>query len=136
MIGYAPFVTIGWLRTFRNYSFVIPQVTVGLHTGDPGVGGTANVSETDILSDITFSDPTDDATTFVTTMTSTGSPPSWDITSATGEDITHISVWNGAERNTADWLLNARLSVIEHVVDGDVYRLGGGLTLELMRKAE
>ncbi len=136
MIGYSAYVTTGWLRTLRNYSFVIPQVTLGLHVGDPGVGALANVAETDLLTGVNFDDPVDDPETFVTTMNSTGTPPAWDVT-ATGEgqDIKYLSAWDGIDRDTANWLFNARLSVVERVVDGDVYRLGGGLTLELPRKA-
>ncbi len=137
MIGYSAYVTTSWLRTLRNYSFVVPQVTLGLHVGDPGVGGTANTAETDLLTGVSFSDPVDNPETFITTMTSTGTPPAWDITaSGDGQDITYLSAWNGLDRDTADWLFNARLSVIERVITGDVYRLGGGLTLELPRKAD
>lgn len=122
--GISEYLANGWLGTLRNIPFVVPVTCVQLHTDDPGLGGTSNVfaGASDLLA-ASFADPAGGI------LVTTGAPPSWDVSSA--GSIKYASVWDGFDSGSDNWLLNAVLSSPQTVANGDVFRLGGNITLKI-----
>lgn len=77
-----------WLNTLGGASFVAPGVWVQLHTGDPGVAQTANLSSNTTRNQIAL------APASAGTVNLASSPAPWNM-SAT-ETIAAISLWSAA----------------------------------------
>ncbi len=120
-VGISPFLANSWLGALSNIPFTIGITVVQLHTGDPGAAGTSNVSAVGGREVATFAAPVDGI------LSTTGNPPAWDI--STPETISYISVWDAY--TSGNWLWNARLEKAQTVANGDVFRLGGGITLRI-----
>lgn len=121
-VGISPFLANSWLGALRNTPFTIGITVVQLHTGDPGAAGTSNVStQATGREAATFSAPVDGL------LSTTGNPPAW--TAAGPETISYISVWDAY--TSGNWLWSARLEKAQTIADGDIFRMGSGMTLRI-----
>lgn len=128
-VGITPYFASGLLGTLRNTPFVVPQTCVQLFKGDPGSSLASNASAITTRMAANFAAPVAGADGM--TIATTGTPPSWDIGGLTGpETLSHIVVWNALTGGNGLWV--ARLGQPQTVVNGDVFTLGGGVSLTLM----
>jgi hypothetical protein len=89
-VGLSPSHAHGLLNVMRGVSYTgITTVTAGLHTGDPGVDGTANASAETTKKTVTWSAPAAGSMALAATV-------SWTSWSAGTETITHVSLWDGS----------------------------------------
>lgn len=125
-VGINPDLAAQWLSaTTRNTPFVVPQNCIQLHVGDPGTDADDNVSAMAQRMAASFAAPVESSGT-VTTST-TGTPPSWFMTAP--ETISYISVWDSLTGGS--WLWIARLNLPQVVANGDLFTMGGGVSLSI-----
>lgn len=125
-VGINPDLASQWLSaTTRNIPFVVPQNCVKLHVGDPGSAATANPSAVVSRMAATFASPVEASGSM--TVSTTGSPPSWNMTAP--ETISYISVWDALTGGS--WLWIARLNLPQVVANGDLFTMGGGISLTI-----
>lgn len=128
--GINPDLAVSWLAaTVRNTPFAVPLIGVKLHVGDPGSDATAFPSAVTTRMAASFAAPVE-ASGSVTTTT-TGTPPAWNMTAA--ETISYISAWDALTGGA--WLWIARLSVPQIVASGDLFTMGGGISLTILGTA-
>lgn len=128
--GINPDLASSWLSaTVRNTPFVVPLLGVKLHIGDPGSDATSNPSAVTTRMLASFAAPVEAAGSVTTTTT--GTPPAWDMTAA--ETISYISVWDSL--TSGSWLWIARLSTPQTVANGDLFTMGGGISLTIIGTA-
>lgn len=125
--GINPDLATSWLAaTVRNTPFVVPQIAVKLYVGDPGSDATANPSAVTTRMLASFAAPVE-ASGSVTTTT-TGTPPQWNMTAA--ETISYIATWDAL--TGGGWLWIARLNTPQIVANGDLFTMGGGISLTIL----
>ena len=125
-VGINPDLASNWLAaTTRNIPFVVPQNCIQLHVGDPGSAGTANPSAVTFRMAASFASPVETSGTM--TVSTTGTPPSWNMTAP--ETISYISVWDALTGGS--WLWIARLNLPQVVANGDLFTMGGGVSLAI-----
>ena len=105
-----------WLDVFGNTAFSgISTVYVGLHTGDPGAAGTANVSAETDRKAITWSGAASGGSK---SMSGTLSWASWD---AGNNTISHVSLWDAS--TAGNFLWSGILSSQKAVSNGDTLNI-------------
>lgn len=120
--GLAPGLVSGWLDTLRStgnggaaYS-AVAGTFAQLHTGDPGVAGTANVSAGDTTrQSFVFSDSSGGS------ALSLGTPPSAWTNGGTSETLTHVSVWTASSGGT--FLFSVALTASKAWAASDTFTL-------------
>lgn len=125
--GINPDLAASWLAaTVRNTPYVVALTAIKLHVGDPGSAATANPSAVTLRVAASFAAPV--AASGSVTTTTTGTPPSWNMTAP--ETISYISVWDAL--TSGGWLWIARLSTPQIVASGDLFTMGGGVSLTIL----
>jgi hypothetical protein len=122
--GINPDLAASWLGTLRNTPYVVPITAVKLHIGDPGTIATASGNPSAVTTRMaaSFAAPVDGV------LATTGSPPQWNMTAA--ETISYISVWDALTSGTCLWI--ARLNTPQTVANGDLFTMGGGISLTIL----
>jgi hypothetical protein len=105
-----------WLNVLGGTTFTAPANTyVGLHTGDPGASGTANVSSVTTRPVLAWNA----AASGSKTISNTPSWTSWAGTSP--ETVTDVSVWSASSAGT--FYFSVQLTASKTVQTGDTLTL-------------
>ena len=125
-VGLTQYVVHGWFNDLRGIPLIVSVVGLQMHVDDPSTGGLSNLSAVTDRAQIIFGEPDN------LTMPVTGSPPAWAIAGLpadTDELIAFLSGHDDLNAGQGSHLFNVRVTRPETVTNGDVVKLGGGLTL-------
>ncbi|MDQ1307757.1 MAG: hypothetical protein QG671_3590 [Actinomycetota bacterium] len=112
-IGLATAHANALLNIFRATNFTAVTVYVQLHTGDPGVAGTANTSAVTTRNSASFAAPAGGSMSLSAALTA------WSMTAS--ETISHISLWDAATGGS--FLRSAALTTSRTVISNDTFTL-------------
>ncbi len=124
-LGPSTFLVDGWFNALcNNTSFVVAQVYVKLHIGEPGSDGTANPATETTRQAASFGAPSGAGPRTISNDASI----SW-ATIAGSQDATHFSLWDAS---TGGNFLGSGTITANAYSAGDTYTVGvGGLVLQL-----
>lgn len=121
LTGVSPFLANSWLSALNNTPFVIPICCIQLYKDPPGSPPTTNLSAVTTRMAAQFAGAAGGV------ITTTGDPPAWTMTTA--ETIKYIGAFDAF--TNGNWLFTAVLNKPQTVAQGDVFRMGGGITLTI-----
>jgi hypothetical protein len=99
------------LGLYRGTSVTGITVYIKLHTGDPGLAGTANASANTTRQAASFSAPAGGS------MSLSAAPASWSMTAP--ESLTHVSLWDAP--TGGNFIRSMPLVSSKSVISGDTY---------------
>lgn len=107
--GLAPNLARDWLNVWRGTGYTAETLYIGLHTGDPGSDGTANVSAVTTRHAAAWGAPDNNGVMALSALTT--------YLMTTTETITHLSAWTAGTGGTFRW--SVALDTPVNVVSGD-----------------